>query len=246
MVQGAGANADQDLVGFDLRLRDVLVRRALRARHADECGRLSSSGTIMKKQVAFSNRHSAHASRSRKWRAAIAIISLKCRKLAFSPLPLPLWLLQAQTAAKFALTSTTSCAAPASSDTSPRRCAGRATAARVYFQWKPRRRRKERARWTPTSPDRDGTGLRKLSDEEARLAPPAAGDLVQRQAPHRLYAAPATCSSTTTPPARPARSPGPPTPRCNPRFLAGRQAHLPSPAPTTSTSSRSRTGRSRR
>jgi hypothetical protein len=93
---------------------------------------------------------------------------------------------------------------------------------RIYFQWK-QATDKEDAPLDTYVVNRDGSGLRKLSDEEARLAPPggghvggAAGAAARKPTPAKTSGSPstramATSSSPTTPPERAGKSPRPPT-----------------------------------
>jgi dipeptidyl aminopeptidase/acylaminoacyl peptidase len=88
---------------------------------------------------------------------------------------LALALLQAQTASRFALTIDNIMRGPGLVGYEPSQVRWSGDSQRVYFQWK-QASDKQDAPLDPYVVNRDGSGLRKLSDEEARHAPPFAGD----------------------------------------------------------------------
>ena len=96
------------------------------------------------------------------------------RKLLF-PLGLTLFLLQAQTGGRFALTIDNIMRGPGLVGYEPSQVRWSGDSREIYFQWK-QYTRKETDPMDTWVVNRDGSGLRKLSDEEARLAPPAFGD----------------------------------------------------------------------
>ena len=97
------------------------------------------------------------------------------RKLLI-PLSLAALLLQAQPANRFALTVDNIMRGPALTGYEPGQVRWSPDGARVYFQWK-LASQKEREPMDTYVVDRDGRGLRKLSDAEVRQAPPNAGDV---------------------------------------------------------------------
>ena len=96
------------------------------------------------------------------------------RKLLF-PLGLTLFLLQAQTGGRFALTIDNIMRGPGLVGYEPSQVRWSGDSREIYFQWK-QYTRKETDPMDTWVVNRDGSGLRRLSDEEARLAPPAFGD----------------------------------------------------------------------
>jgi dipeptidyl aminopeptidase/acylaminoacyl peptidase len=96
------------------------------------------------------------------------------RKLAV-PFFLALFLLQAQTANRFALTIDNIMRGPGLVGYEPTQVRWSGDSQRIYFQWKQAAQKEEEPADT-YQVNRDGAGLRKLSDEEAKLAPPLAGD----------------------------------------------------------------------
>jgi hypothetical protein len=95
------------------------------------------------------------------------------RKLIL-PLAIALFL-QAQPPAKFALTVDNIMRGPGLVGYEPTQIRWSGDSSRIYFQWK-RASQKEDAPLDTYMVDRDGSGLRKLSDDEAKMAPPAAGE----------------------------------------------------------------------
>jgi dipeptidyl aminopeptidase/acylaminoacyl peptidase len=83
--------------------------------------------------------------------------------------------LQAQPPAKFALTIDNIMRGPGLVGYEPTQVRWSGDSRRIYFQWK-QATQKEDAPMDTYVVERDGSGLRKLSDEEARLAPPAIGE----------------------------------------------------------------------
>ena len=90
------------------------------------------------------------------------------------PLGLALLVLQARPADNFALTIDNIMRGPALVGFEPSQVRWSADSERIYFQWK-QATDKEDAPLDTYVVNRDGSGLRKLSDEEARLAPPGGG-----------------------------------------------------------------------
>jgi dipeptidyl aminopeptidase/acylaminoacyl peptidase len=88
---------------------------------------------------------------------------------------LTLALLQAQTASRFALTIDNIMRGPALAGYEPAQVRWSGDSQRLYFQWK-QASDKQDAPLDAYAVNRDGSGLRKLSDEEAKAAPPLAGD----------------------------------------------------------------------
>jgi dipeptidyl aminopeptidase/acylaminoacyl peptidase len=91
---------------------------------------------------------------------------------------LTLVLLQAQTASRFALTVDNIMRGPGLVGYEPAQVRWSGDSERLYFQWK-QASDKQDVPLDAYVVNRDGSGLRKLSDEEAKLAPPAAGDSTQ-------------------------------------------------------------------
>jgi dipeptidyl aminopeptidase/acylaminoacyl peptidase len=96
------------------------------------------------------------------------------RKLAL-PFFLALFLLQAQTAGHFALTIDNIMRGPGLVGYEPTQVRWSGDSRQVYFAWKQPSQKEEEPADTYVV-NRDGSGLRKLTDEEARMAPPLAGD----------------------------------------------------------------------
>jgi dipeptidyl aminopeptidase/acylaminoacyl peptidase len=96
------------------------------------------------------------------------------RKLLI-PFSLALLILQAQPANQFALTIDNIMRGPGLVGYEPAQVRWSGDSRRIYFQWK-QATAKEDAPFDTYVVERDGSGLRKLSDDEAKLAPPAAGD----------------------------------------------------------------------
>ena len=88
---------------------------------------------------------------------------------------LTLALLQAQTASRFALTIDNIMRGPGLVGYEPAQVRWSGDSERIYFQWK-QSTDKQDAPLDTYVVNRDGSGLRKLSDEEAQLAPPLPGD----------------------------------------------------------------------
>jgi len=87
-------------------------------------------------------------------------------------------LLQAQTASRFALTVDNIMRGPGLVGYEPAQVRWSGDSERLYFQWK-QASDKQDAPLDAYIVNRDGSGLRKLSDEEAKLAPPFGGDSTQ-------------------------------------------------------------------
>src|SRR5215472_9060426 len=83
--------------------------------------------------------------------------------------------LQAQPPAKFALTIDNIMRGPQLVGYEPAQVRWSGDSRHIYFQWK-QANQKEEAPLDTYVVERDGSGLRKLSDDEARMAPPAAGE----------------------------------------------------------------------
>src|SRR5689334_3987480 len=83
-------------------------------------------------------------------------------------------LLPAQTS-KFSLTIDNIMRGPGLVGYEPAQVRWSGDSAQVYFQWK-RATQKEDAPMDTYVANRDGSGLRKLSEDEAKLAPPAIGE----------------------------------------------------------------------
>ena len=94
------------------------------------------------------------------------------------PLAAAVLLLQAPAAAKFALTIDNIMRGPGLVGYEPAQVRWSGDSKQIYFQWK-QASQKEDAPMDTYVADRDGSGLRKLSDEEAKLAPPAVGDTLE-------------------------------------------------------------------
>jgi dipeptidyl aminopeptidase/acylaminoacyl peptidase len=88
---------------------------------------------------------------------------------------LTLALLQAQTASRFALTIDNIMRGPGLVGYEPAQVRWSGASDRIYFQWK-QSTDKQDAPLDTYVVNRDGSGLRKLSEDEAKLAPPLAGD----------------------------------------------------------------------
>src|ERR1051326_2057279 len=97
------------------------------------------------------------------------------RKL-IAPLVLAFLILQAQPAEKFALTIDNIMRGPGLVGYEPSQVRWSGDSRQIYFQWK-RADQKEEALPDTYVVDRDGSNLRKLSDDEAKSAPPAEGNL---------------------------------------------------------------------
>jgi dipeptidyl aminopeptidase/acylaminoacyl peptidase len=97
------------------------------------------------------------------------------RKLVV-PLAATVLLLQAQNGSRFSLTIDNIMRGPGLVGYEPAQLRWAGDSSRIYFQWK-QADQKEDAPTDTYVANRDGTGLRKLSEEEAKLAPPATGDL---------------------------------------------------------------------
>ncbi len=91
------------------------------------------------------------------------------------PLGISLFLLQAQPAERFALTMDNIMRGPELVGYEPAQVRWSGDSREMYFEWK-EHTRKETDPMETWVVNRDGSGLRELSDEEARLAPPAFGD----------------------------------------------------------------------
>jgi dipeptidyl aminopeptidase/acylaminoacyl peptidase len=91
---------------------------------------------------------------------------------------LALALLQAQTASRFALTIDNIMRGPGLAGYEPAQVRWSGDSQRLYFQWK-QASDKQDAPLDTYVVNRDGSGLRKLSDEEAKAAPPLNGDSTQ-------------------------------------------------------------------
>jgi hypothetical protein len=128
------------------------------------------------------------------------------------PIALALLVLQARPANNFALTIDSIMRGSALVGFEPSQVRWSADSERIYFQWK-QATDKEDAPLDTYVVNRDGSGLRKLSDEEARLAPPGGGVAATGGGGRgsRSSRATATSLSPTTPPGRAGKSPGPPT-----------------------------------
>jgi dipeptidyl aminopeptidase/acylaminoacyl peptidase len=96
------------------------------------------------------------------------------RKLLL-PLAAAVLLLEAQPAAKFALTIDNIMRGPGLVGYEPAQVRWSGDGRQIYFQWKQASQKEDEPMDTYVG-GRDGSGLRKLSDEEAKLAPPAFGD----------------------------------------------------------------------
>src|SRR5579863_1839488 len=96
------------------------------------------------------------------------------RKL-FLPLSLALLIFEARPAEKFALTVDNIMRGPALVGYEPSLVRWSFDSRALYFQWKQSTDKPEAPMDTYTV-NRDGSGLRKLSDEEIKLLPPAGGD----------------------------------------------------------------------
>ena len=101
-------------------------------------------------------------------------IALSMRKILL-PLAAAALLLPAQTAQKFALTVDNIMRGPGLVGYEPAQVRWSGDGARIFFQWK-QASQKEDAPMDTYQVGRDGSGLRKLSDEEAKAAPPALGE----------------------------------------------------------------------
>jgi len=101
------------------------------------------------------------------------------RRLAI-PFLLALFLLQAQTANRFALTIDNIMRGPGLVGYEPTQVRWSGDSRQIYFAWKQPSQKEEDPADTYVV-NRDGSGLRKLTDEEARLAPPLAGDTTRDQ-----------------------------------------------------------------
>ena len=100
--------------------------------------------------------------------------SFLTRQLIF-PFGLALFLAQAQTTGQFALTVDNIMRGPALVGFEPAAVRWSHDSEHVYFQWKQSTDRED-APLDTYAANRDGSGLRKLSDAEIKLLPPAAGD----------------------------------------------------------------------
>src|SRR5947209_19323719 len=84
-------------------------------------------------------------------------------------------LLHGQTGARFALTIDNIMRGPGLVGYEPAQVRWSGDSKQVYFQWK-QASQKEDAPMDTYAVNRDGSGLRKLSEDEVKLAPPAGGD----------------------------------------------------------------------
>ena len=140
------------------------------------------------------------------------------RKFAV-PFFLALFLLQAQTANRFALTIDNIMRGPGLVGYEPQQVRWSGDSQHIYFLWKQAAQKEDEPSDT-YEVNRDGSGLRKLTDEEARMAPPVAGDTTRdnrlvtyvREGDIFVY--------DNTSAARRGRSPRPSEAETNPRFLA--------------------------
>jgi dipeptidyl aminopeptidase/acylaminoacyl peptidase len=98
------------------------------------------------------------------------------RKSFLIPCSLALFLFQARPAEKFALTIDNIMRGPALVGYEPAQVRWSADSRHIYFQWK-QTTDKEDAPMDTYTVNRDGSGLRKLTDAEARDLPPAGGDI---------------------------------------------------------------------
>ena len=96
------------------------------------------------------------------------------RKLLI-PFSLVLLIFQAQPAGQFTLSVDNIMRGPALVGYEPAQVRWSGDSQRIYFQWK-QAAQKEDAPFDTYVVERDGSGLRKLSGDEAKLAPPAFGD----------------------------------------------------------------------
>ncbi|MBZ5622259.1 MAG: hypothetical protein LAQ69_26545, partial [Acidobacteriia bacterium] len=96
------------------------------------------------------------------------------RKLLI-PFSLALLILQAQPANQFVLSIDSIMRGPALVGYEPSQVRWSGDSQRLYFQWK-QATDKQDAPFDTYVVNRDGSGLRKLSDDEVKLAPPALGD----------------------------------------------------------------------
>src|SRR5512133_2051221 len=101
------------------------------------------------------------------------MICYKMRKLL---LPLAATALLAQTGGRFALTVENIMRGPALVGYEPAQVRWSGDSRQIYFQWK-LASQKEDAPMDTYVVNRDGSGLRKLGEEEAKLAPPVSGDV---------------------------------------------------------------------
>src|SRR6478672_8437260 len=92
------------------------------------------------------------------------------------PLAATLVLLQAQTGARFSLTVDNIMRGPGLVGYEPAQVRWSGDSKQIYFQWK-HASQKEDAPMDTYVVESDGSGLRKLSDEESKLAPPPFGDI---------------------------------------------------------------------
>ncbi len=97
------------------------------------------------------------------------------RKLLL-PIAATVVFLQAQPPARFALTVDSIMRGPALIGYEPAQVRWSGDSKQVYFQWK-QAAQKEDAPMDTYAANRDGSGLRKLSEDEAKLAPPAAAEV---------------------------------------------------------------------
>ncbi|HEY1338587.1 MAG TPA: DPP IV N-terminal domain-containing protein, partial [Bryobacteraceae bacterium] len=96
-------------------------------------------------------------------------------------------LVDAQTVNRFALTVDNIMRGPGLVGYEPTAIRWSGDGARIYFQWKTAAQ-KENAPLDTYVVDRDGSGLRKLTEEETRLAPPAAGGDTSKDRHLSVYA----------------------------------------------------------
>ena len=209
MIQRARAHAHQNLIRFDGRFRRVLIYQNVRP------------PVLMNPSKLHIEVHCRPSS------AAGCYHFVQMRKVLL-PLAATLVLLQAQTGARFALTVDNIMRGPGLVGYEPAQVRWSGDSQQIYFQWKQPAQKEDEPMDTYVV-DRDGSGLRKLSDDETQLAPPAFGDIVEGPARSSPTSATAISSSTTTATGKTRQLTKTTDAESNPRFLPGRQAHLVHP-----------------
>ena len=225
MIQRARANAHQNLIRFDGRLRRVFVYQNVR------------SSVLMNPSKLHIEVHCRPSS------AAGCYHFVQMRKVLL-PLAATLVLLQAQTGARFALTVDNIMRGPGLVGYEPAQVRWSGDSRQIYFQWKQPAQKEDEPMDTYVV-NRDGSGLRKLSVDETQRRAAAIRRYLEGPSRRRLRPRRRYLRLRQQQPARPARSPRPPTPSPI-RASSPAASGSPSPARTTSTSCRSRTAPSRR
>ena len=146
-------------------------------------------------------------------------------RLAILPALIVLFVLQARPANNFALTVDNIMRGPALVGYEPTGVRWSHDGNSIFFQWK-QNSDKEIAPMDTYTVNRDGSGLRKLTDEEVRQLPPAPATPRKDKRLTVYSSAGDLYTSATTPPARSPQLTKTTDAEANPALHAGRQAHF--------------------